>query len=173
MTQEKKYELEVVNIRLVKEPSLYSEKKLDVPRNVVELMSGELAQYDRELACVLNMNTSRQVINMSIVSIGTLNLALVSPREVFKSSILSNAAAIILMHNHPSGSISPSRQDKLLTQRFFEAGKLMDIELLDHVIVGGTSGEMFSFREEGYLKMENGTEQLYCAERIGRSEWER
>ena len=88
-------ELEVVNIRLVKEPSLYSEQTLDSPQAVVELMAKELSQYDREVFCILNMKNNGQVINMNLVSVGTINASLVIPREVFKSSILANASAII------------------------------------------------------------------------------
>ena len=81
-------ELQIVNIRLVREPSLYSEKQLDSPQAVLELMAGELAQYDREVFCILNLKSNGQVINMNVVSMGTLDAALVNPREVFKSSIL-------------------------------------------------------------------------------------
>ena len=97
-------ELEVMNIRLVKEPSLYSEQTLDSPQAVVELMAKELSQYDREVFCILNMKNNGQVINMNQVSVGTINASLVIPREVFKSSILANASAIIGLHNHPSGN---------------------------------------------------------------------
>ena len=91
--------LEVVNIRLVKEPSLYSEQTLNSPQAVVELMAKELSQYDREVFCILNMKNNGQVINMNLVSVGTINASLVIPREVFKSSILANASAIIGLHN--------------------------------------------------------------------------
>ena len=87
-------ELEVVNIRLIKEPSLYSEQILDTPQAVVELMAQELSQYDREVFCILNMKNNGQVINMNMVSVGTINASLVIPREVFKSSILANASAM-------------------------------------------------------------------------------
>ena len=93
-------ELEVVNIRLVKEPSLYSEQTLDSPQAVVELMAKELSQYDREVFCILNMKNNGQVINMNLVSVGTINASLVIPREVFKNSIPANASAIIGLHNH-------------------------------------------------------------------------
>ena len=105
-------ELEVVNIRLVKEPSLYSEQTLDSPQAVVELMAKELSQYDREVFCILNMKNNGQVINMNLVSVGTINASLVIPREVFKSSILSNASAIIGFHNHPSGNVKPGIRKK-------------------------------------------------------------
>lgn len=88
---------------------------------------------------------------MSIVSVGTINASLVSTREVFKTSILSNAASIIAIHNHPSGNITPSKQDRLITEKLYQAGQLMDIELLDHIIVGGTTSEILSFQEENLL----------------------
>ena len=148
-------ELEVVNIRLVKEPSLYSEQTLDSPQAVVELMAKELSQYDREVFCILNMKNNGQVINMNLVSVGTINASLVIPREVFKSSILANASAIIGLHNHPSGNVKPSKEDMIVTRQ------LLGIELLDHIIVGGTNGKMLSFREEKMLNV------------TGRMDWER
>ena len=125
-------ELEVVNIRLVKEPSLYSEQMLDSPQAVVELMAKELSQYDREVFCILNMKNNGQVINMNLVSVGTINASLVIPREVFKSSILSNASAIIGLHNHPSGNVKPSKEDMIVTRKLQKCGQLLGIELLDH-----------------------------------------
>lgn len=147
-----KYELEVVNIRLVREPSWYSEVPLRKTKDAAELMAREFADYDREVFCILNLASDGKVINMNIVSMGTLNASLVSPREVFKSSILSNAASIIAVHNHPSGCVNPSKQDKIITQRLREAGGLMDIELLDHIIIGGKDGHYFSFLEENILR---------------------
>lgn len=158
-----KYELEVVNIRLVREPSWYSEVPLRKTKDAAELMAREFADYDREVFCILNLASDGKVINMNIVSMGTLNASLVSPREVFKSSILSNAASIIAVHNHPSGCVNPSKQDKLITQRLREAGGLMDIELLDHIIVGGKNRQYYSFREENILN--NNFSQQFAQER--------
>ena len=159
-------ELEVVNIHLVKEPSLYSEQTLDSPQAVVELMAKELSQYDREVFCILNMKNNGQVINMNLVSVGTINASLVIPREVFKSSILANASAIIGLHNHPSGNVNsgnvkPSKEDMIVTRKLQKCGQLLGIELLDHIIVGGTNGKMLSFREEKMLNV------------TGRMDWER
>ena len=95
-------ELKVVSIRLVDEPPLFSKRELTPPKAVSEFMGQELQKYDREFFCVLNLKTNNQVINMNVVSVGTLNTALAHPREVFKSAVLSNAAGIILLHNHPS-----------------------------------------------------------------------
>ena len=158
-----KYELEVVNIRLVREPSWYSEVPLRKTKDAAELMAREFADYDREVFCILNLASDGKIINMNIVSMGTLNASLVSPREVFKSSILSNAASIIAVHNHPSGCVNPSKQDKLITQRLREAGGLMDIELLDHNIVGGKNRQYYSIREENILN--NNFLQQFAQER--------
>ena len=162
-----KYELDVVKIRLVKEPSWYSEEPLNKSADVAKLMAKEFADYDREVFCILNLATDGKVINMNVVSVGTLNAALVSPREVFKSSILSNAAAIIAVHNHPSGNVLPSKMDKLITQRLREAGELLDIELLDHIIIGGNDGQFFSFQEENMLR--NDFRRAYS---VNRSDYE-
>ena len=146
-----KYELDVVKVCLVKEPSWFSEEPVQNSSDVAKLMSEKLSDCDREIFCILNLATDGKVINMNVVSMGTLNAAIVSPREVFKSSILSNAASIIAVHNHPSGNVFPSKHDKFTTQRLREAGELLDIELIDHIIVGGKDGQFFSFHEENIL----------------------
>lgn len=146
------YEMEVVNIRLVNEPSWYSKEPLNSPQKIAEFMSKELRSYDREVFCILNLTTDSKVINMNIVSMGTLNASLVSPREVFKSSSLSNAASIIAVHNHPSGNLFPSQNDLQITKMLMQAGELLGIELLDHVIVGGGKGEYYSFYNHNLLK---------------------
>ena len=111
--------------------------------------------------CILNMKNNGQVINMNLVSVGTINASLVIPREVFKSSILANASAIIGLHNHPSGNVKPSKEDMIVTRKLQKCGQLLGIELLDHIIVGGTNGKMLSFREEKMLNV------------TGRMDWER
>lgn len=144
-------ELKVVNIRLVKEPSLYSSEPIRTPEDVKRMVARELATYDREVFAILNLKSNGQIINLNICSVGTLNSSMVSPREVFKSSILSNAASFIALHNHPSGNPQPSDEDKDVTRRLMECGDLLDIKMLDHIIVAGESGEMFSFRQEGLM----------------------
>ena len=145
------YEMEVVNIRLVNEPSWYSKAPLDNPDKIAKFMSEELRSFDREVFCILNITTDAKVINMNIVSMGTINASLVSAREVFKSSILSNAASIIAVHNHPSGNLYPSQNDMLITNKLMQAGELLGIELLDHIIVGGGKGEYYSFHTHNLL----------------------
>lgn len=150
---EKEHELKVVSIRLVDEPPLFSKKPLLTSADAVEAVGKELQKYDRELFCILNLRTKGQVINMNIVSMGTLNTALVHPREVFKSAILSNACAIILVHNHPSGNCTPSPQDMQITENLRKCGELLGIPVKDHIIIGGGK-EYYSFMENGLLGRE-------------------
>ena len=162
MSKKKENELKVVNIRLVKEPSLYSTEKIATPDDVLKVIAKELATYDREVFAILNLKSNGQVINLNICSVGTLNASMISPREVFKSSILSNAAAFIAIHNHPSGSPQPSEEDRTVTKRLAECGKMMDIRMLDHIIVAGESGQMMSFKQDGLmpqLERDNGWER--------------
>lgn len=140
-------ELQVVSIRLVDEPPWIGKDSLNSPEKVANFLGEELSKYDREVFCILNMSTKNQVINMNIVSVGTLNGALISPRELFKSAILSNSAQIILVHNHPSGVAIPSREDILITQRLSACGDLLGIPVIDHIITGG-KGELYSMRKE-------------------------
>jgi DNA repair protein RadC len=109
-----------------------------------------LADVDREHFVILLLDQKNQVIGINTVSMGSLTASVVHPRECFKSAILANAAAIIGGHNHPSGDCQPSREDRALTTRLVEAGKLLGIALLDHIIIGG-EGRYFSFADEGLL----------------------
>ena len=145
--------LDVVQVRLMMDRTLYSEEQLSSPERVVQFMRKELSEYDREVLCVLNCTTKNQVINMSIVSIGTINASLVTGREVFKSAILSNASNVILLHNHPSGDPQPSKSDFLITERMCAGGEILGIEVLDHIIVGGRTGAFHSMAESGQLSV--------------------
>ena len=143
--------IEVVNIRMVKESTLYSSEKIRTPEDVVRVIAKELATYDREVFAVLNMKTNGQPINLNICSVGTLDSSVVSPREVFKSCILSNAAAFVAIHNHPSSSLSPSQEDKDVTKRLLAASELLGVRMLDHIIVAGETGATYSFKSDGLL----------------------
>ena len=99
----------------------------------------DIRTSDREQFVCLHLNARHQVNALEVVSIGTLNASLVHPREVFKGAILNNAAGVILAHNHPSDDPTPSNEDQALTQRMQQAGAIMGIEVLDHVIVGPDS----------------------------------
>ena len=146
------YGLEVVNIRLVKEQTLYSDKPAGSPKEAIEIVADELASIDREVFCVMNLNTKGKAINLNVVSVGVLDSTMIHPREVFKSVILSNAAAVILFHNHPSGVIEPSPEDFETTKRLIEAGEILGIKVVDHLIVGSGTGEYYSFASEGDMQ---------------------
>lgn len=151
MPRKKENEIKVVNIRLVKEPSLYSTEPVHSPDDVLKVLAEELKTYDRGVFAILNLKTNGKPINLNICSVGTLSESMVSPREVFKSSILSNAAAFIAVHNHPSGNPQPSVEDKIVTKRLQECGRLLNINMMDHVIVAGETGEIISFKAEGLM----------------------
>ena len=144
-------EIQVVNIRMVKEPSLYSTEKITGPEDVKKVIAKELSTYDREVFAVLNLKTNGQPINLNICSVGTLDASVVSPREVFKSTILSNSAAFVAIHNHPSGSLNPSQEDKDVTKRLLSCSELLGVKMLDHIIVAGETGDIYSFKSEGLL----------------------
>lgn len=148
------HELKVVNVRLVKEPSLYSTEKIQSPDDAVRLIAKDLATYDREVFAVLNLKTNGQPINFNICSIGTLDAAMVSPREIMKSAVLSSAAACLFVHNHPGADraeLFPSQEDRDVTKRLMEACDVIGVRFLDHVIVGAGSSGIYSFRNEGEI----------------------
>ena len=129
--------INIVSIKMVKESSfLYQTRTISSPKDAYEMIKEQLEGLDREQFIIACLNTKNEPTNISVVSVGTLNKAIVHPREVFKTAILSNAASIMAFHNHPSGETTPSQQDIQLTNRLYEAGELLGIKLLDHLIIG-------------------------------------
>jgi len=106
------------------------------------------AGLDREQFLVCCLDAKHAIIGVNVVSIGTLTLSIVHPREVFKPAILLNACGIIAAHNHPSGDPSPSAEDRVLTARLRQAGELIGIALLDHIILG--DDRLYSFADFGW-----------------------
>jgi len=141
--------LDFVRIKLITEKRLYSEEELTSSQKVVQFISKELAECDREVLCILNCNAKCQVINMNVVSMGSLTETLVTGRELFKSAILSNARGVILIHNHPSGDCTPSKQDVLVTERLVACGELIGITVLNHIILG--RGTYLSMKEANMM----------------------
>lgn len=103
----------------------------------------------REAFVVLTLDTQNKLRDLHVLSVGTLDASLVHPRDVFRPAILASAAAIIISHNHPSGNAEPSPQDIELTKRLVAAGKILDIAVLDHVIIG--EGRYVSLHERGII----------------------
>lgn len=114
-------------------------------KDVFEYASQILSRNDKEHIMVLHLDSKSRITKNEIVSIGTLNGSLIHPREVFKSAIKESANAIILVHNHPSGDPTPSKEDKQITKKLSKAGELLGIKLLDHVILGDK--KWWSWRE--------------------------
>ena len=143
------YELKQVKVRLklAEAEPLYSTEQITTPDKAAEVMAQALSQMDREYCCVVNLDGANHPINFNVVSIGDVNQAHVPIQNVFKSAILSNASSIMMFHNHPSGSVNASREDIDVTKRLIEAGRIMNIPVLDHIIVGGGTAERFSFKE--------------------------
>ena len=119
---------------------------INSPRDAADFVMHEMRFLDREYFKTLSLNTKNGVIKVDTVAIGTLNSCIVHPREVFKTPIKFGANSIILVHNHPSGDVTPSQEDLSVTNRLVEAGKLIGIKVLDHIIIG--DGIYLSFKEK-------------------------
>ncbi len=117
----------------------------DVGRIAINLIGNE----DREVFLVIVVNTKHKVVAIHKAHLGSINVAIVSPREVFKAAILNNGARIFVAHNHPSYDLAPSREDIEVTKRLVDCGKILDIEVLDHLIVGDKKYN--SLKEKGYM----------------------
>jgi DNA repair protein RadC len=124
-------------------------RAMSTPRESALALMTTLQDQPGEVFAILCLSTKHRVIAYHEVSRGTLDATLVHPREVFKAALLANAAAIILTHNHPSGDPSPSADDVQLTRRLVDAGALLGVDVLDHIIVG--DGRYYSFKEAGRL----------------------
>lgn len=142
--------VKVVSIQMVREKNLYYDnKRITSPEDAYRIMKDFIGSLDREVFVVACLNNKNEITNISIVHMGSLNQSLVHPREVFKTAILSNSASIICGHNHPSGDPTPSREDIEVTKRLEEAGRILGIDVLDHIIVGDE--RYVSLKEKGYI----------------------
>lgn len=119
------------------------------PQDVAHIVMEEMRFLDREHFRVISLSTKNHVLGISPISIGSLNSSLVHPRECFKEAIRRNSNAIILLHNHPSGDPTPSKEDIEVTRRLADGGKILGIEVLDHVIIG--DNRFISLKEQGIL----------------------
>lgn len=119
------------------------------PEDAAAVVMEEMRHLDREHFCALLLNTKHQVVARETISIGTLNTSVVHPRELFKTAIKRSASAVILVHNHPSGDPTPSREDRDITRRLQEAGSIIGIEVLDHIIIG--DNKFVSFKDKGMI----------------------
>lgn len=123
---------------------------INLPADVVDMFAPEMQWLDREVFHCVYLNTKNVILAAPIIAIGTLDSCLVHPREVFKGAVSRSAAAIVACHNHPSGVPEPSGEDIALTKKLKEAGHLLGIKLLDHVIIG-ENRKYISLKERGLI----------------------
>ncbi len=140
-----------LNLKVVKETSgRYDvQKKIQTPGDVFNIAQNVIraGEYPEENLWLITLDTKNNITGIFTVSTGSLNASIVHPREVFKRAVLQNAASIIICHNHPSGDPTPSREDINTTKRIYEAGKILGIELFDHIIIG--DNRYASLKERG------------------------
>jgi len=145
--------INVYSLRLVKESSIpYNlEKSIANPATAAEIINQvfDMENQPNEVFAILCLNTKNKVAGAHIISQGSLSSSIVHPREVFKAAIANNAASIILAHNHPSGDPEPSREDIETTHRLVNAGNILGINVLDHIIIG--DGRYISLKEQGMM----------------------
>lgn len=137
-----------LGMRLAEEPSK-QRFVIRSPKDVADYVMPRLRYEKKEHFMVMLLNTKNHVLATPIISIGSLNASIVHPREVFREAIRYSAASVILIHNHPSGDPTPSQEDKLVTSKLVQAGTLMDIAVLDHIIIGDS--KYISIKEEGMI----------------------
>lgn len=126
-----------------------SKHKISSPTDVSNYLMREMGDLKKEYFNIIMLDNKNHIIELHNVSIGSLNSAIVHPREVFKNAVRRSSASIILAHNHPSGNTSPSKEDISITKRLVECGDIMGIKVLDHIIVG--KNEYFSFKEQSII----------------------
>lgn len=140
-----------LNLKVVKETSGRYDvnKKIQCPNDIFNIAQNVIraGEYPEENLWLITLDTKNNITGIFTVSTGSLNSSIVHPREVFKRAVLQNAASIIICHNHPSGDSAPSQEDIDTTKRIYDAGKILGIELLDHIIIG--DNKYASLKERG------------------------
>lgn len=117
------------------------------PQSIVKAIRSSIKDKAKEHFKLILLDNRNKIISISTISIGTLNASLVHPREIFKEAIIHNSASVVLAHNHPSGDPEPSEEDMKITERLVESGKILGIEVIDHIIIGKTNFASFKERE--------------------------
>jgi DNA repair protein RadC len=125
-------------------------RKICSPKDVYALMYPKMREQKKEKFVTLCLDTKNQVLKEDVISVGSLNASIVHPREVFKAALMESSASVIMIHNHPSGDPSPSKEDIMVTEKLIEGGKLLGIDVLDHIIIG--DGRYVSLKDEGFVK---------------------
>lgn len=144
----------IIRLEMVKESrSLYGMQRFQEPQVAADMVRPLVERSGREMFMVMSLDTKLSPLALEIVTVGSVNACFVDMKDIFRHSILNHAAKIICFHNHPSGDPEPSREDMALTRRIGKCGKLLGIEMVDHIIIG-EEGRYFSFRRENILSDE-------------------
>ena len=140
----------IIRLQMIKEHrTLYGMGRLSRPAEAAAAMKPLFEMCDREVMAVMSVDTRCAPLAVEVVSVGGLDACTVDPRMIYKHALLSNAASVLCFHNHPSGDPEPSDEDRRVTERLYEAGKILGVRLLDHIIIGEDA--YFSFREHEML----------------------
>jgi len=143
------YKIPEYKVMLIKDSNVPSDKKaIKSPADVVGMFKAYLDGVDREHFCIAMLDRKGNLLGLNTVSVDSISSSIVQPREVFKPAIIIGASSIVLCHNHPSGDTSPSKEDIDVTRKLVEGGKILNIEILDHVIIGDS---YCSFKEKGLI----------------------
>jgi len=152
MTQTEFASVAVINIQMVRERQLlYDGNRLTTPEQASAAFCALVGNPDREHFVALLLDGKNRITGIHQVSQGSLNQSIVHPRETLKCAVLASAAAIILAHNHPTGDLTPSREDIEITRRLREAGDILGIRVLDHIIIDTETGACNSFVSAGLM----------------------
>jgi len=154
------YHIPIIKLSMVKDRTLTANtnprRSITQSTQAASICRAMIGECDREQFICLHLDAKHHIIAVETIATGSLTMALVHPREVFKAAILSNSAAIIVAHNHPSGNPEPSEEDFTLTRRLVEAGKILGVPILDHIVIGEETSEpnrYYSFADEGVLTL--------------------
>jgi DNA repair protein RadC len=146
----KKRSVEVVRLQMIREHmDYYSTKKVNRPSDVAEVVRRFINSSDREMFVAVHLATDNRIASVHLISLGTLNQSLIHPRECFKAALLCNAQSVVFAHNHPSGNLEPSVEDREITRKLRECGEVLEIKVLDALIVSDEG--YFSFVENSLL----------------------
>ena len=150
------YRIPIYRVELVRDGSqLVPNKQITSPKDAHDVLRPFIGSADREHLVVLTLDTKNKAIGINLVSLGDLNSTIATPREVFKLAVVQNASGLIVVHNHPSGSVEPSEEDLAVSRRLDAAGQIIGIEVVDHMILG-EHGNYASLKERGYFPSPSG-----------------
>lgn len=143
------YDVPLVRVQLVRESAnvRVTEDKVSNPKVIAKILQERFAYSDREQMIVIHLDAGTRILSINVAHTGALDCCTVTAREIFKAAILSNACSIIIAHNHPSGNTTPSSADIAITRTLTDAGRLLDIPVLDHIII--TTDDFLSLKESG------------------------